>query len=283
MTKDDRVAVRCKFCGETARVVRYGTFRGVQRYYCQKCKRKFADTSTLAGMRTPAEQISCALSMFYEGMSLSSLRRHLQQTCDNYPSNSTVYLWRVRFTRKAVAAAQAYRAQTGDIWIADETVLKIGGDNVWFWDVIDYETRFLLASHLSVSRTTGDAETLMLGAASHASHIPEVIITDKLSAYLDGIERVFGAHTQHVLAIGFRIEPNITLVERFHGTLKDRTKVMRGMQNRETARLIMDGWLVHYNFFRPHEALGGRTPAEAAGIAFPYRNWAEVVEGRKLW
>ena len=45
----------------------------------------------------------------------------------------------------------------------------------------------------------------------HAKDIPEVIITDTLKAYLDGMERVFGADTQHVLSRGFRIQPNILL------------------------------------------------------------------------
>ncbi len=40
----------------------------------------------------------------------------------------------------------------------------------------------------------------------------------------------------------------------------------------------MDGWLVHYNFFRPHMSLNDRTPASVAGIRFPYRNWKDVVE-----
>ena len=53
---------------------------------------------------------------------------------------------------------------------------------------------------------------------------------------------------------------------------------MRGLKKKETARLIMDGWLVHYNFFRPHESLNDITPAKKAGIKFPFRNWADVVK-----
>jgi len=40
----------------------------------------------------------------------------------------------------------------------------------------------------------------------------------------------------------------------------------------------MDGWLVHYNYFRPHMSLRDRTPASVAGIRFPFRNWKDVVE-----
>ena len=283
ITKTQLTLVKCKHCGQSAHVVAYGTYRGMQRYWCKKCRRKFADNDALPGMRTPTGQISSALSMFYEGMSLSGIKRHLRQTHNSYPSDSTIYGWIVRFTKKAVTASRDYRARTGGMWVADETVLKIGGENVWLWDIIDNDTRFLLASHFSTGRTTRDAETLMLRAARHATELPETIITDKLAAYLDGIERAFGADTEHIQSKGFRIQPNTNLIERMHGTIKGRTKVMRGMQNRETAKLIVEGWLVHYNFFRPHEALGGRTPAQAAGISFPFRNWAEVVEGRKIW
>lgn len=53
---------------------------------------------------------------------------------------------------------------------------------------------------------------------------------------------------------------------------------MRGLHTLESARLFMDGWLVHYNFFRPHMSLKDRTPAQVAGIKFPFRNWKDVTE-----
>jgi hypothetical protein len=56
------------------------------------------------------------------------------------------------------------------------------------------------------------------------------------------------------------------------------------MQNRETAKTILGGYLTHYNFFRPHQALKGKTPSEAADMKFPYRDWIEIVRGgKKLW
>lgn len=32
----------CKYCG-SPNVVKFGTFEGVQRYWCKNCERKFAD------------------------------------------------------------------------------------------------------------------------------------------------------------------------------------------------------------------------------------------------
>jgi transposase-like protein len=272
------ITILCKFCG-SENVVKYGKKHGVQYYLCRDCHHTFAGNDAIPGMRYSSEQIAAALSMFYDGLSLNAIRRQLQSIYAVYPSDSTVYEWIVRFTRKAVSEARDEMAEVGNVWIADETVLKIDNANVWFWDIIDDETRFLLASHISFARTTQDAEKLMTRALKAAGKAPKVIITDKLRAYLDGIELVFGRDTRHIQSEGFKVEPNTNLIERFHGTLKARTKVMRGMQNRETARLIMDGWLVHYNFFRPHEALGNKTPGEMARVAFPYKTWKDVVMG----
>ena len=36
-------------------------------------------------------------------------------------------------------------------------------------------------------------------------------------------------------------------------------------------------WLVHYNYLRPHTVLDDKTPAEVAGVDFPYRNWADIT------
>jgi len=185
------------------------------------------------------------------------------------------------YTEKAVNVLGKLKPKVSDTWVVDETVVKVGGDNWWFWDVIDEDTRFLLASHLSLSRTTRDASSLMEKAWKRANKAPKVIISDKLYAYLDGIEMVFGADTEHIQSKGMTADINTNLIERFHGTLKDRTKVVRGFKAIGTALVILDGFLVHYNFFRPHMTLSNKTPAEIAGIKSPYRTWTDFVRQDK--
>jgi len=228
-------------------------------------------------MKTPTNQMSSALGMYYEGMSLNAIRRQLLQEHNNYPSDSTVYEWIAKFSKKAVENAVDYKPNVGDVWVADETVLKLDGKNVWFWDLIDAKTRFLLASHISKKRTIGDAHLLMKKAQIRAGKIPKVILTDKLAAYFEGVERAWGGDTKHIASKGFRVQPNTNLIERFHSTLKQRTKVMRGLKGIESAKLIMRAWLVHYNFFRPHEGLKNKTPAEKAGIITAPKNWVDIV------
>ena len=103
-------------------------------------------------------------------------------------------------------------------------------------------------------------------------------MTDQLSAYLDGVELAWGAETRHITTKGLTAKTNTNIIERFHGTLKGRTKVMRGLKKREAAQLILEGWLVHYNYFRPHESFGDKTPAEKANIVLKAKNWADVIK-----
>jgi len=280
-TKVPYFDIVCKFCG-SRNVIKYGHYRNIQRFFCKDCKRKFADNDALPNMQTPIDQIGAAIGMYYEGQSLNKVCRLLTQIYHSYPSDSTVYRWIAKFTKQAVNEAKDYKLDVGDVWVADETVLKIDGKNVWFWDIIDAKTRFLLASRLSRSRATKEAALVMNAARRRAGKSPKKILTDKMGAYINGIEFVFGGSAEHIQTKPFTVEVNTNLIERFHGTLKDRTKVMRGLKDIKSARLITDGFLLHYNYLRPHEALKGKTPAEVAGVKYPYRNWQEIVAKREV-
>lgn len=269
--------MNCKYC-QSENVIKYGKLKNVQRYFCKDCKRKFANPDAIPKMQNTTHDIAGALNMYYEGMSLAEIRRNFIQQGNNYITRTSPYNWAKRFTKLALDEAKKHKPAVGSIWVADETMIDLDGKNVWLWDIIDTKTRFLIATHLSYTRTKQDAQMLMKKAYARTGKIPRIIYTDKLRAYLDGIELTFGADTKHAQGGPFNVEKNTNLIERFHGTLKERTKVMRGLHSLESAREFLDGWLVHYNFFRPHTSLKDRTPAAVAGIKFPFRNWKEVVE-----
>jgi putative transposase len=276
--------LQCKFC-DSLSVVRYGmTAKGKQRFLCQKCKRTFVIADAPEKAHYSHDVIASALNLFYESASLAKIQRQLQLSYGVKPDRSTIYHWIVRYSKKGAKALSNVPIKTGSKWVADETMIKLKekeGSKQWFWDIIDDRTRFLLASHLSESRGTKDAQILMERAAKRANKVPEVVITDKLASYLDGVELAFGAETRHLPAKRLTATDGTQIIERFHGTLKDRTKVLRSFMRRGTAKIFTDGWLVHYNFFRPHPAIGGKTPAEAAGADVPFKSWVDVVKGGK--
>jgi len=270
--------VICKYCGSSA-VVKYGSYKGVQHYWCKVCERKFKGDRALFHMKVPPEYVSSALSMYYSGSSISDICNHLKQEHSYYPSKHVVFEWVDKFTSLAAKQFQNVKPKVGDTWICDETVLDLDrGIKVWFFDCIDSETRFLLASRASLSRTTRDAQMLIDRAIKKAGKFPKVIVTDKLASYLD-VD--YGKDVEHRQGSPFRFKisgESTSQIERFHGTIKDRTKVMRAFRDLETLYQFMNGYLVYYNYFKPNEALNGKTPAEVAKVDYQIKNWKDLCQ-----
>ena len=231
---------KCKYCG-SKNLWLYGTYKGSQRFYCRDCKRKFAGNFALPKMRSPVTNVGDALQSYFSGMSLNEVKQNMEQQYNYSPSVSTIYRWLDRFIKVAKDKVKGIKPNVGDTWVADETVIKINRKKYWLFDCIDSKTRFLLASHLSPNRGTREAHALMTKAMERAGKAPKVIMTDKLRAYLDGIELTFGGEAKHKQGSPFNVEINTNLIERFQGTLKDRTKVLRGLKQPETARKFIEG------------------------------------------
>jgi len=266
----------CKYCQST-NTRKYGKVEGVQTYFCNDCGRKFKADNRLFRMKTPYQHVASALDDYYKGKSINDIRDSLNVHYGNYPSSKTVYNWIQKYTNEISERFRNHKPNVGDVWIADETVLEIDGKNVWMYDIIDEKTRFLLATQITKSRTTKDAEMLMRKASKVAGKVPKTVITDYQNSYLDGIELAYGSDSEHIQGKPFSKENDTQLIERFHSTLKERTKVMRGLKSIDTANQFMDGFIAYYNYMRPHETLDGKTPAEEAGIEYKAKSWADVI------
>ncbi len=272
----------CKYC-HSDHVIKYGLVEGIQRYFCKDCRHKFVSTDTIPKMVNPTKVIADSLNMHYEGMSLAEIRRNFIQQDGNYISKVTPYNWEKRFTDIAIKEAEKYPPKVGDTWQSDETVIhnNWGGKKkrLWLIDIIDRDTRFLLSTRLSINRSKRDIALAMKEAKDKAGKSPKRIMTDGWRGYPDAIELVFGADTKHIQSTPFVDKADSTnIIERVQGTLKERTKVMRGLKTLESMKAFLKGWVIHYNYFRPHLSLQDRTPAKVAGIDFPYANWKELIE-----
>ena len=239
--------------------------------------------------RVSAYFMANALQEYYSGMSLHDIEENIQNLTDGDISHVAVKKWINKYTDKAINATKDLKPNVGDVWVADETYLQTDQKEkdpkgVKFWDIIDTKTRFILATQVTTGRSTADAKRLMLAAAKRAGKTPKIVVTDGLPAYIDGIEQAFGSETQHKRGTPFKFREtglNTALIERFHNTFKDRTKVMRDLRNRKTLDRFGEGWLVYYNFFRPHTSLHGIPPAQKAGLEYDWHSWADVVEYEK--
>lgn len=254
------------------------TAKGVQIYMHKPTGKRYVANGALPGRKIPPEQVGMALNSFFTGTSITKVSRNVQPTFDTTPpSKASIYEWMVDYSKLAKAKVANDKPRTGDTWVADELVARIGGGKVWLWTVMDTKTRFILASHLSHTRTIADAERLFQEAKERAGRQPKFIVTDKLAAYPEGIERVWGGDVKHTPARGLRYPENNNMMERLNGSIRERTKVMRGLKSIRTAEIILDGWETYYNYMRPHMGIGNKTPAEVAKVQRPFTDWAMVA------
>ena len=272
------ITVDCPRC-TSEDVMKYGTAKGIQVYKCKDCNRKFRNTGLAYKRQVPVEIVGAAINLFYDGLSIKAIAENLSDMYDiPEPSKASVYEWVRDYTGLAQREMGKYKAKTGSEWVADEMVLKVGGEKLWNWNVMDADTRYILASHLSKRRDMREAMKVMEKAQANAANLPKTIKTDRLKSYIDAIERIYGGAVKHVQSDGITAPINNNLSERLQGSFRQRTKVMRGLQSLETGQHFLDGWVINYNLFRPHESLGGRTPAQLAQVNAPFREWSDFAK-----
>jgi hypothetical protein len=62
-----------------------------------------------------------------------------------------------------------------------------------------------------------------------------------------------------------------------NGEIRDREKVVRGIKKADS--LLLTGYQLYHNYFRPHMALEGKTPAEVAGIKIRGQDkWITLIQ-----
>jgi transposase-like protein len=94
-------------------------------------------------------------------------------------------------------------------------------------------------------------------------------IHDGLKSYDEAFQKEYFRlkipRVQNIRSVSVRHEGLNSKVERLHGTIREREKVMRGMQTRETAQKVVDAMRINYNYIREHSTIK-KTPSEKAGI-----------------
>lgn len=269
--------VDCPYCHHDKVVKNGRNANGKQTYRCKACSKRFLHTGQVAGRHATAEQIGAAIRMYYGGTSYKQTGETLNDAYDiPEPSKETLYRWVTEYTDAAKDIMGDFPAHTSGKWVADEIQVRVGGEKYWLWNVMDANTRYALAVHLSPNRDNRAAVAVMRKAMAAADAPPRSITTDKLGSYTSAIKSVF-PDAEHIQSEGLRARVNNNLSERLQGTIRDREKTLRGLDGLESGQRYFDGWQVNYNVMREHEGIEFQTPAEMAGVNPPFTEWADVV------
>jgi len=73
-----------------------------------------------------------------------------------------------------------------------------------------------------------------------------------------------GTRPERIREISFDGVRHNNKMERMNGEIRDREKVVRGLERKDSP--ILTGYQLFHNYIRLHKVLENRTPAEAAGI-----------------
>ena len=261
--------------------IRHNKNGDIQRYRCKECNHKFIINIGFERSRANPKAVAVALDLYFKGVSLRKVCDHLKQ----FHNISLTHVSILKWIRKFVDTVKPYvdaitPPHLSGIYHVDEMMVHVRrekhemGHYQWLWNLMDNGTKFWISGIVSQRREVVDARKVFQDAKLKTV-TPKAIIHDRLHSYNEAFNReyftVSNPRVKNIRSISVRNEGLNSVVERLNGTVREREKIMRGMQTKETAQKILEAMKIHYNFCREHSKLG-KTPAEASGIKIEGEN-----------
>jgi transposase-like protein len=246
-----------------------------QKYLCRECGYRFVVNIGFENSKKEPKLICACIDLYFKGMSLRKVADHVKQFYGTSISNVSVLRWVQRFAEVVSPFVNSLSPpHLGGVYQVDEMVVHVRreenakGHYQWLWNFMDDSTRFWVSSMLSQRREVSDARDVFADAKSKIN-TTHAVIHDGLPSYNEAFQKEFytlkNPRVKNIRSISVRNEGLNSRVERLNGTMRDREKVMRGMNTKESSQKIIEAMRIHYNFVREHSSLG-KTPAEQAGI-----------------
>jgi len=246
-----------------------------QKYLCRECEYRFVVNTGFENSKKEPKLICASIDLYFKGVSLRKVADHVKQFYGVSISNVSVLRWVQRFGEVVSPFVNSLNPpHLGGVFQVDEMVVHVRREKIdkgnyqWLWNYMDDSTRFWVSSMISQRREIVDARAVFQDAKSKTGKT-NAVIHDGLFSYDKAFQKEFhtmkNPRTKNIRSISVRNEGLNSRVERLNGTMRDREKVMRGMNTKESSQKLIEAMRVHYNFCREHSSLG-KTPAEQAGI-----------------
>ena len=187
--------------------------------------------------------------------------------------------------------------ENGKELMSDEMEYHRLGEQNWFVDVIDTDTRFIVASDYMKSRTIDDMTKVLKKGRKKITKPISIITTDGLNGYPRILRKSFGIDKNygnfHNRKKQDSIKHNVVIasergfnhkIERLHGNIRDRTKIMRGFHGSlYSAKMIMKGMEIYYNYVK-HQGINNKTPQEKAipTLDLGINKWLSLIKLSKV-
>lgn len=294
MTKQSKCP-KCKSKDVKKDGVRKTQDRGlIQRYKCKSCSYRFIEKDAFYRMRNSPNKVSLCLDLFFRGISTRKIQEHLEAFYPHNSDNSTIYRWIIRYSEQISSFTDNLKLDTGAEIQVDEVEFhrrkshkrSLGVAKNWFIDSVDVKTRFAVASNYVEHRSTNEIKSVMRTIKNRTNGELRTITTDGLTAYTNVVKKAFGYNRDtksykinHNVVTASRGEGFNYPIERLHNNIRARTKVMRGFHGSVySARTIMKGMMIYYNFITKHQGIGCSPYEKATDLKLKESNkWLELI------
>src|SRR3989344_5462419 len=110
-----------------------------QRYYCKCCNKKFIPKDAFKRMRNNPQKITCALDLFYRGVSTRKVQEHFKAFYPHNSSHKSIYKWIVKYAKQISNFTDNLKLKVGKELQVDEMEIgkRTSRYNGWFIDSID--------------------------------------------------------------------------------------------------------------------------------------------------
>ena len=228
-------------------------------------------------MKHNPQAITTSLQLYFSGESLRNTMKALDLMGFKV-SYRTILNWIRKYIALMKNYAENITPNVSDTWRADEIYVKFSGNMKYVFSMMDDETRFWIAQEVADTKNQHDTRRLFSRASYLMGKKPETLITDGLKSYSDASMEIYPTtnHIHEIMLTGKGLRHN-NKMERMNGEIRDREKTMRGLKITDSD--IIDGYQIYHNYVRPHEALDGKTPADACGITIEGKNkWLTLIQ-----
>lgn len=154
--------------------------------------------------------------------------------------------------------------RSDQVWCADITYVPMGRGNGYLCVVMDWHTRKVLGWQVSNTMDTTLCLDALREAIGAGKRMPEIFNTDQGSQFTS--EEWTGKLKSYGIAISMdgrgRWMDNV-FIERLWRSVKYENIYLHEYATLSELRRGLRTWVKHYNTWRPHEALGNRTPEKA--------------------
>lgn len=269
------VCQKCKSSNIVKNGRRHNDSGELQRYLCRDCKYRFIVNIDFEHSRKNPKIICAAIDLYFKGVSLRKVADHIKQFYDVNIDNTSVLRWIQRFADVVSPFVNSIEPpHLSGIYHVDEMMIHVRreqhekGHYQWLWNVMDNTTKFWISGMVSQRREVIDARRVFQDAKLKTV-TPKAVVHDGLPSYDEAFQREFftlkNPRVKNIRSVSVRHEGLNSVQERLNNTVRDKEKVMRGMNTKDSAQKIIEAMRIHYNFCREHSTLG-KTPAEHAGI-----------------